>query len=447
MVTSERARDDGRGRRAFRGAILHFLDDPAAGAVGAHEYFDDGLLVVEDGFVASVGAASDALAALPAGTPVVDWRGKLLLPGFVDTHIHYPQADMIAAGGLQLLDWLERYTFPAEREFGDIAHAREVADFFLDELLRNGTTTALVFATVHPESVDAFFEAAKARGARMIAGKVLMDRNCPAYLRDTAESGYADSKALIARWHGADRLSYAVTPRFAPASTERQLELAGRLLDEHPGVFLQTHVAENRAEVAWAAELFPGRRSYLDIYDHFRLVRQRSVYAHCLHLDEADRARMGAAGAAMAFCPTSNLFLGSGLFDLAAARRHAVRVGLGTDIGGGTSFSMLRTQDEAYKVSQLAGLGLGALDTWYLATLGGARALYLDDRIGNFLPGKEADFVVLDPAATPLLARRIRAAPTLPARLFVLATLGDDRAVAATYLMGAQRHAREGTSA
>jgi len=440
------AHDDGRGRRAFRGAILHFLHDPAAGEAGAHEYFDDGVLVVEDGIVASAGPAAAALAALPEGTPVVDWRGKLLLPGFVDTHVHYPQTDMIAAGGLQLLDWLERYTFPAERGFGDAAHAREVADFFLAELLRNGTTTALVFATVHPASVDAFFDAAKALDARMIAGKVLMDRHCPPYLRDTAESGYADSKALIARWHGADRLSYAVTPRFAPASTERQLELAGRLLDEHPGVFLQTHVAENRAEVAWAAELFPGRRSYLDIYDGFGLVRPRSVYAHCLHLDEADRARMGAAGAAMAFCPTSNLFLGSGLFDLPAARRHRVRVGLGTDVGGGTSFSMLRTQDEGYKVAQLAGHALGPMETWYLATLGGARALYLDDRIGNFLPGKEADFVVLDPAATPLLARRTALATTLPARLFVLATLGDDRAVAATYLMGALRHAREGTT-
>jgi len=445
-MTFEPAHDDGRGRRAFRGAILHFLDDPAGGEPGAYEYFDDGVIVVEDGIVASSGPAAEALAALPAGTPIVDWRGKLLLPGFVDTHVHYPQTDMIAAGGLQLLDWLERYTFPAEREFGDAAHAREVADFFLAELLRNGTTTALVFATVHPQSVDAFFEAAKARGARMIAGKVLMDRNCPAYLRDTAESGYADSKALIARWHGVARLSYAVTPRFAPASTERQLELSGRLLDEHPGVYLQTHVAENRAEVAWAADLFPGRRSYLDVYDGFGLVRPRSVYAHCLHLDETDRARMGAAGAAMAFCPTSNLFLGSGLFDMTAARRHAVRVGLGTDVGGGTSFSMLRTQDEAYKVSQLAGQGLAPLDTWYLATLGGARALYLDDRIGNFLPGKEADFVVLDPAATPLLARRMRFATSLPARLFVLATLGDDRAVAATYLMGAPRHAREGTT-
>jgi guanine deaminase len=335
-----------------------------------------------------------------------------------------------------LLEWLERYTFPAERRFGDPIHAREVADFFLTELLRNGTTTAAVFATVHPQSVDAFFEAARVRGARMIAGKVMMDRNCPEFMRDTAQSSYDDSKALIARWHGTDRLLYAVTPRFAPTSTERQLELAGRLLDEHPGDYLQSTVAEKLAEVACAAHLFPGSRSYLDIYDRFGLLRERAIYAHCIHLDDTDRARMGASGAAMSFCPTSNLFLGSGLFDIDAARRHGVRVGLGTDVGGGTSFSMLRTQDEAYKVAQLGGHRMTPLSAFYHATLGGARALYLDDRIGNFALGKEGDFIVLDPAATPLIERRMRNTETLPERLFVLMMLGDDRAVAATYLMG-----------
>jgi guanine deaminase len=432
----------GDGPRAFRGALLHFIDDPADAGERAYEYFPDGLLVVDGGHVVSAGEATAALARLPAATPIVDRSGKLIVPGFVDTHIHYPQTDMIAAYGEQLLEWLERYTYPAERQFADVAHASEVAEFFLDELLRGGTTTALVYATVHPQSADAFFAAAQARGARMIAGKVLMDRNCPEFLRDTAESGYADSKALIARWHGKGRLSYAVTPRFAPASTERQLELAGRLLDEHPGVYLQTHVAENRNEVAWAAELFPWSRSYLGVYDRFGLVRPRSVYAHCIHLDDADRARMGGAGAAMAFCPTSNLFLGSGLFDLDAARRHGVRVGLGTDVGAGTSFSQLRSLDEAYKVAQLAGQRLSPLSAFHLATLGGARALYLDDRIGNFLPGKEADFVVIDPAATPLLARRMKHAPALQDKLFALMMLADDRAIAETWLMGARRHTR-----
>ena len=412
------------------------MGDPEESAEGGHEYFDDGLLVLADGWVVAAGEARALLPTLPAGATITDHAGKLILPGFVDTHIHYPQTDIIAAHGEQWLEWLERYTFPAERRFGDPVHAREVADFFLTELLRNGTTTAAVFATVHPQSVDAFFEAAHVRGARMIAGKVMMDRNCPEFMRDTAQKSYDDSKALIARWHGRGRLLYAVTPRFAPTSTERQLELAGQLLDEHPGVYLQSHVAENRAEVAWAAQLFPGSRSYLDVYDRFGLLRERAIYAHCIHLDDTDRARMGASGAAMSFCPTSNLFLGSGLFDSDAARRHGVRVGLGTDVGGGTSFSMLRTQDEAYKVAQLGGHRMTPLSAFYHATLGGARALYLDDRIGNFARGKEGDFIVLDPAATPLIERRMRNAETLPERLFVLMMLGDDRAVAATYLMG-----------
>jgi guanine deaminase len=422
--------------QAFRGMLLHCTDNPAERSDAALEAFDDGLLVVADGCVAAAGDASTLLAELPADASVVDHRGKLIVPGFVDTHIHLPQIDIIASHGEQLLEWLEQFTFPAERKFDDPAHAREAAEFFIDELLRNGTTTAMVYATVHPHSVDAFFAAAQARGARMIAGKCMMDRNCPEYLRDTAESSYDDSQALIARWHGRERLLYAVTPRFAPTSTERQLELAGRLLDEHPGVYLQTHVAENRAEVAWVRELFPWSRSYLDVYDRFGLLRPRAVYAHCIWLDDADRARMGAAGAAMSFCPTSNLFLGSGLFDLEAARRHGVRVGLGTDVGGGTSFSLLRTQDEAYKVAQLAGHKLSPPSAFYHATLGGARSLHLDDRIGNFAPGKEADFVVLDPTATPLLARRMRHAESWPERLFVLALMGDDRCVAETYLMG-----------
>jgi guanine deaminase len=424
---------------AFRASLFHFVADPAEQGERAYEYFDDGLLVLADGAVEAAGDASVLLPTLPAAAEVVDYRGNLIVPGFVDTHVHYPQTDIIAAHGEQLLEWLERYTYPAERRFADPAHAREVADFFLAELLRNGTTTAMVFATVHRQSVDAFFEAAQARGARMIAGKCMMDRHCPEYLRDTAESSYEDSRQLIAQWHERDRLLYAVTPRFAPTSTERQLELAGRLLDEHAGIYLQTHVAENRAEVAWVKDVFPWSRSYLDVYDRFGLLRERAVYGHCIHLDHADRARMAATGAAMSFCPTSNLFLGSGLFDIDAARRHGVRVGLGTDVGGGTSFSMLRTQAEAYKVVQLAGGRLSPLSAFYHATLGGARALYLDDRIGNFAHGKEGDFVVLDFAVTPLIARRVKHAASVAERLFALAILGDDRNVAGTYLMGVRQ--------
>ena len=421
---------------AVRGEIVHFVADPAQDA-RALEHFADGLLVVRDGHVAECGPATELLPRLPAGTAVADYRGKLILPGFVDTHVHYPQTDIIASHGEQLLEWLEKYTFPAERRFADPAHAAATADFFCDELLRNGTTTACSFATVHAGSVDALFEAAQARRMRMIAGKVLMDRNCPEDLRDSAASGYAESKALIERWHGRDRLLYAITPRFAPTSTPAQLSLAGRLFAEHPGVFVQSHVAENRAEVAWVAQLHPEARSYLDVYDRHGLLGMRAVYAHCIWLDDTDRRRMAESGAAMSFCPTSNLFLGSGLFDLGRARALGVRVGLGTDVGAGTSLSMLQTLNEAYKVLQLAGQSLSASSAFYLATLGGAHSLYLDDRIGNFAAGKEADFVVLDPQATPLLARRSAACATLEERLFALMMLGDDRAVAATHVLGA----------
>lgn len=422
--------------RAIRGEIVHFLADPADAGAVALAHFPDGLLLVRDGRIETAGPAAELLPQLAAGTPVEDLRGKLILPGFVDTHVHYAQTDMIASYGEQLLAWLERYTFPTEARFADPAYAGEVAAFFCDELLRNGTTTAMAFATVHPGSVDALFSAARARRMRLIAGKVLMDRNCPDYLRDTAEQGYLDSAALIRRWHGVDRLRYAVTPRFAPTSTPKQMALAGRLYAEHPGVYLQSHVAENQGEVAWVAQLYPEARSYLDVYDRYGQLGERSIYAHCIWLDDDDRARMAATGAAASFCPTSNLFLGSGLFDLDRAHELGMRVGIGTDVGGGTSFSMLKTLGEAYKVLQLRGSSLAAERAFYLATLGGARSLYLEGEIGNFLPGKEADFVVLDPAASPLLARRMAHADSLAERLFVLMTLGDDRCVAATWVLG-----------
>jgi guanine deaminase len=386
--------------------------------------------------VRSLGPARILLPALQPGTAITDCTGALIVPGFVDTHIHYAQTDVIASGGETLIDWLERYTYPAERRFGDPVHARGVAEFFLDELLKNGTTTALVLGTVHRQSADAFFEAAAARNLRMVAGKALMDRHCPDYLRDTPESGYRESSELLERWGGAGRLGYAITPRFAATSSAEQLALAGKLAREHPDAHIHSHVAENVKEVAWIRELFPANRSYLDVYDSFGLLRARAVYAHCIHLDAADRRRMARSGAAAAFCPTSNLFLGSGLFDLAAADDAGVKVGVGTDVGGGTSFSMLRTLAEAYKVAQLSGQRLSATRAFYLATLGGAGALALDDRIGNFLPGREADFMVLDPAATPLAARRMQAARTLEEKLFILMTLGDDRMVRQTYVMG-----------
>ncbi|MBD3814673.1 MAG: guanine deaminase, partial [Betaproteobacteria bacterium] len=339
-----------------------------------------------------------------------------------------------------LLDWLETYTFPTERAFADKAHAGEVAEVFLDELLRNGTTTALVFGSVHKESVDAFFEACEKRNLRMIAGKVLMDRNAPDYLTDTAETGYADSKELIERWHGKGRLHYAVTPRFAPTSTPEQLALAGQLFKEYPDLYMHTHLSENRKEIEWVRELFPERQGYLDVYDHHGLIGARSVFAHGVHLCDEECRRLGETGSAVAFCPTSNLFLGSGLFDLEKVEGFGVRVGLGTDVGAGTSFSQLQSLNEAYKVMQLQGKKLDPFKSLYLATLGGARALYLDDRIGNLQPGKDADFVVLDYQATPLIDYRLRQARTLEEKLFALTILGDDRAVKETFAAGESVH-------
>ncbi|NMG27310.1 guanine deaminase [Aromatoleum evansii] len=422
--------------RAVRGEILHFTSDPAVGGTEALRHFADGLLIVREGLVAEAGPADALLAKLPADARVEDRRGRMIVPGFIDTHIHFAQTDIIASPGGQLLEWLERYTWPVEQAFADPAHAATVAEFFCDELLRNGTTSAAVFPTVHRASVDALFEAALRRRMRIISGKVLMDRNCPKFLCESCEGGYVASKELIERWHGRGRLLYAVTPRFAATSTPQQMRLAGRLFAEHPGVYLQSHLAENRAEVAWIHELYPEARSYLDVYERFGQLGPRSVFAHCVWLDDADRARMAATGAAISFCPTSNLFLGSGLFDLAKADAAGLRVGIGTDVGAGTSFSMLQTLGEAYKVLQLNGQSLSPERAFYLATLGGARSLYLDDRIGSFAPGCEGDFVVLDPAATPLLARRSAACTTLAERLFVLMMLGDDRAVAETWVMG-----------
>jgi len=428
---------------AIRGSILHFLDDPADDdRKHSYEFHEDGVLIVEGGHISKVGRASELLPTLPLGTPLTDCRGKLILPGFIDAHIHFVQTDIIGSHGERLLEWLEQYTFPAERAFADPAHAREVAEFFVTELLRNGTTTALVLGSVHRTSVEAIFTAAAARDMRLIAGKVMMDRNCPEDLRDTATTSYADSKALIERWHGKGRLQYAITPRFAPTSTPEQLAGAGRLAREHPDAYVHTHIAENEEEVAWVRQLFPDRRSYLDVYDHYQLLRRRSVLAHGIWLDDTDLERIAATGTALVHCPTCNLVMGSGLFDLRRAMNAGVQVALGTDVGGGTSFSLLRVLDESYKVAQLRRYSLSALRAFYLATLGAARALALEDRIGSFRPGNEADFVVLDPAATPLLARRTSAARTLAERLFLLMTLGDDRVVEKTYVLGQLRYQR-----
>ncbi|MBI1198019.1 MAG: guanine deaminase [Phenylobacterium sp.] len=431
-------------RRAYRAAIAHMLDDPSrAPAEEACAYHPDGLLLVEDGHMAACGAWADLAPGLGDDVEMVELPGRLITPGFVDAHVHYPQTDVMAAWGTRLLDWLHTYTFPAEQAFADRAHADAAAAFFLDQLLANGTTSALVFCTVHKASADALFEAALACNMRLTAGKVLMDRGAPEGLTDTVETGRADTEALIRAWRGRGRLGYAITPRFAVTSTDAQLAMAGEVAAAHPDVLIHTHMSENPEEIAAVGELFPDARDYLDVYARHGLVGPRSVFAHCVHSDEDALRRMAAAGASAAFCPSSNLLLGSGLFSLKQACGCGVNTALGTDVGGGGSFSLLQMMAEAYKVGQLRGDNLNPLHAFYLATLAGARALHIDDKVGDFAVGKEADFVVLDLAATPLLARRTAQARTLAELLFILSVLGDDRTVERTYLMGRLAHARD----
>ena len=436
--------------KAFRGSFLDFVDDPFYSSESESvRYIPDGLLILENGKIKELGTY-DILKEHYAALPITSYVGRLIMPGFIDTHIHFPQTEIIAAYGEQLLEWLNQYVFPTEGKFNNKAYAQKVASFFLDELLKNGTTTALVFTAVFPVSTDAFFEEASRRNLRMIAGKVMMDRHAPDSLTDTAETSYQDSKALIQKWHKNGRLLYAVTPRFAITSTNEQLHLAGKLLDEFPGVYLHTHISENVNEVAWVKELFPESSGYLDAYDQAGLVRNRSVFAHGIHLTDEELKRLSEAESAIAFCPTSNLFLGSGLFRIEQAKstEHPVKVGLGTDVGAGTSFSLLQTAGEAYKVAQLRQQQISPFQALFLATLGGARALSLDDTIGNFDPGKEADFVVLNLRSTPLMAFRnpdttAISLDELAERAFTLIIMGDDRAVEATYIMGELAYERE----
>lgn len=427
------------GTAAIRGDLVYFTGDPFLDDPSRVFVFErDGIVLVKGGLIEAAGPAAKIKPLIPDDVVIDHYPGCLISAGFIDTHIHYVQTGMIGAPGGQLLDWLTRYTFPAEQEFQHKAHADKVAKIFCDELIRNGTTTALVFCATFPQSVDALFEEAEKRNLRLIAGKVLMDRKAPPALLDTPQQAYDDSKALIKKWHGKGRALYAITPRFAITSTPEQLEAAGALWKEHPGVFVQTHIAENKREVDEVQKLFPGRKDYFDIYEHYGLCGERAVFAHGVHLSEREFCRCHETGTALSHCPTSNLFLGSGFFGVAKAKQRdrPVNLGLGTDIGAGTSFSLLATLNEAYKVSQFDGAPLDAIKAFYLATLGGAQALRIDDKIGSIRPGLEADLVVLDPAATPLLKFRIERSRSIQETLFVLMTLGDDRAVKATYIAG-----------
>ena len=418
-------------RTAFRGEILSVGNDPRD-RPDAVRHEPDGLLVIEDGMVVARGPHA-ALAERFADVPTVTVPG-LIVPGFVDAHVHYPQLDRIAAHGAQLLDWLDRHIVPAERAFAERAHADEVAGVFLDELLRNGTTSALVFPTVHAQSVDALFEAALARRMRIVSGKVLMDLG-PDGLADTTGSARSETEALIRRWQSRGRLGYAVTPRFALTSSDAQLQVAGDLIAAHPHVLMHTHLSENVEECTAVAARFPDAADYLHVYDRFGLVGARSVFAHGVHLSDRACVRLAESGAGIAVCPSSNLFLGSGFFDFGQADAHRLRLGLGTDIGAGTSLSLLHTAGLAYQAALARRDPLDPFRALYLATAGSAALLHIGDRVGSLEPGQEADFVVLDSAATPLLARRTREA-SLAERLFALQILGDDRAIRQTWILG-----------
>jgi guanine deaminase len=431
--------------KGYRSSLLWFAD-PVQGA-DSIRYEEDGLLVVglNDVGCQVVQALGDwhGLSARYPELAVEHWPGRIIAPGFVDMHVHFPQTNVIGSPADGLLPWLENYTFPEEQRFADPGYAAEAATFFVEELLRNGVTTALAFATSHSTSVNALFAQAQARQMRLITGLCLMDRHAPAALlnqagadTDAAEQSLIESEALIQRWHGQGRLGYAITPRFAPTSTEAQLRGAGELAARYPDVWIQSHVAENKDEIAWARTLFPLSRSYLATYADFGLMRKRAVYAHCIHFDDDDRALMRATGAMAAISPTSNLFLGSGFFDYAGADRVGFGYGLASDVGGGTSFSPFHTMLAAYYVGReghsTSGLSLTPQQLWWQHTAGAAQAMGLGGVVGNLLPGCEADFVVLNPAATPLLARKTALASSLAELLFALIVLGDDRVVERT---------------
>ena len=410
--------------RIVRGRVLSFRDDPRLMSERAHRLIEDGAVRIENGEIVAVGEAGAILGDAPPDAAIDDCSGKLVMPGFIDAHIHYPQTRVIGSYGAQLLDWLHKYTFVEEQKFADPRHCEQVARFFLDELFRQGTTTACVYCTIHPESVDAFFAESERRGARMIAGKAMMDRNAPAALTDSPQRGYDESKALMARWRSRGRLDYAITPRFAVTSSETQLEAAGALARECPRAYVQTHLSENFAEIAFVKRQFPWAKTYLDVYARYGLLGPRSIFGHCIHLEDSEVDALANSSSIAAFCPTSNLFLGSGLFDKKRLDEARVRVALATAA-------------EGYKVLQMSGLSWPATQAFYQMTFGNARALSLQDRVGAIEPGREADLVVLDAHATPAMAHRMESHEgDLEEELFVIMTMGDDRAVRETYVAG-----------
>lgn len=431
---------------AIRGPVLTFTGDPFKQAPDeVMVYEPDGIVAFGGGKITHFGPAEVIEKQLPPDIEITNYGpDSLISAGFLDSHVHFPQTPMIGAFGEQLLDWLNTYTFPMERRYADKTFASAVAKMFLNECLKNGITTSCVYCTVYPQSVDALFEEADRLGMRIAGGKVMMDRNAPDYLLDTAQTSYEESKALIEKWHGHNRIMYAITPRFAPTSSPEQLAVAGALWDEYPDCYMQTHIAENLEEIEWVKSLFPERKGYLDVYDHYGLCRPRAVFGHGIHLTEDELCTMHQTGSAIAHCPTSNFFLGSGFFNARRAMQEErpVRVGIGTDLGAGTSFSMLTTLNEAYKAAQLNDYALTAAQAYYMATRGTAQAMYIDDKVGSIAPGMEADIVVLDMKSTPIIDYRMQFVKDIHEALFVQMTLGDDRAIQATYIAGIKRYSR-----
>lgn len=417
------------------GQTLSFSGDPFhAPWESVADHHIHGAVLIENGLITHVGAADTIKA--PNGTPVTDYGDKLITAGFIDAHVHYPQTAMIASWGKRLIDWLNTYTFPEEAKLQDPEYAAMIASNYFDFALTNGTTTQASFATIHPSSVDAFFTEAQSRGLRALTGKTCMDRNAPDFLSDTAQSAYDDSKVLLEKWHDVDRLGYIITPRFSPTSTREQLEALGTLWKEHPDCLMQTHLSEQHEEIAWIKSLEPQARDYLDTYEATGLLGDKALFGHAIHLEPREKDRLRDVGAATVHCPTSNAFIGSGLFDMAATKAHGIKVGLASDIGGGSSFSMLHTMAAAYEIAQLSGTALHPAHLMWLATVGSAQTLHLEDKIGNLAAGMEADITVLDLASTPPIKLRHAQAETLWEALFPTIMMGDDRAIADVWIAG-----------
>lgn len=423
----------------LRGRTLTFLRWPEAiDDHGAWRYEEDGGLLLRDGRIAAAGAYADVAAKAGEGAKVIDHRPHLVVPGFIDAHAHFPQMQVIASYGAELLEWLNTYTFPEETKFLNAQHGRRIARLFLDEMVRHGTTTVAAYCSVHRESAEAFFAESHDRDILNIAGKVMMDRNAPEGLTDTPQSGYDDTKALIAEWHGKGRQHYAITPRFAITSTPEQMEMAGALAKEFPGLHIQTHLSENHDEIAYTCELYPQAKDYTDVYAHYGLLGSRTLLGHSIHLSEREADVISDAGSVAVFCPTSNLFLGSGLFDYQRFRRREkpLRIAAATDVGGGTNYSMLRTMDEGYKVIAIQGEKLNPFQSFWQITRGNAEALSVADRVGTLEEGSDADIIVLDSRATSVMELRMETVRSLAEELFLLQTLGDDRAVREVYVSG-----------